>query len=243
MALAAPPMFSYKHVNPADAPGDRFDDRGEHLLYLSEFTRKSFGDWVEGMPVRTVVGSDVERLSYATTNELLLPHVSLNNDARHIGYGEVYITDAAYSRFAAAVLQLRPGEGRVVGTFGAMYEEISKARAGATQAIKEALTLSQADLLKVQADTALSVEGSDEEQAQATAYNAQLVGRRYINEIKLGSLVGADGLLRRMAKLSIWLGAHVTKASTIKGSAIIPQKHHDACKDGGSQRCNSWAGR
>ena len=49
-------------------------------------------------------------MSAATTNELLLPHVSLNDDARNIGYGEVYIKDETYSRFAAAVLQLRPGE-------------------------------------------------------------------------------------------------------------------------------------
>ena len=212
MALAAPPSLSYKHVDPNDPPSDRFDDRGEHLLYMSEFTRKSFGDWVEGIPVRTVVGSDVERLSMATTNELLLPHVSLNSDARNVGYGEVYIRDEAYSRFAAAVLQLRPGEGRVVGTFGSMYEEVCRARAGAPEAIKEALTLSNADLVKVQADTALRVEGSDEQQAQAVAYNALLVGRGFINQIKLGSLVASDGKLRRMAKLSTWLGPHVTKA-------------------------------
>ena len=80
-------MLSYKHVDPNSTPTDRFDDRGEHLLYMSELTRKSFSDWVEGMPVRKVVGSDVERLSTATTNELLLPHVSLNDDARHCGYG------------------------------------------------------------------------------------------------------------------------------------------------------------
>ena len=110
MALAAPPMLSYKHVDPNNTPADRFDDRGEHLLYMSEFTRKSFGDWVEGTPVRTVVGSDVERLSSATTNELLLPHVPLNDDARNIGCGEAYIKHETYSRFAAAVLQLRPGE-------------------------------------------------------------------------------------------------------------------------------------
>ena len=183
MALAAPPLLSYKHVDPNDSPSDRFDDRGEHLLYMSEVTRKSFGDWVAGMPVRRVVGSDVERLSSTTTNELLLSHVSLNDDARHVGYGEVYIKDEAYSRFAATVLQLRPGEGRVCGAYGTMYEETVKAVAGASEAVKDALTLSAADLEKVQADTALRAEGTDEQIAQALAYNTQLSARGYINKV------------------------------------------------------------
>ena len=222
-------MLSYKHVDPNDPPGDRFDDRGEHLLYMSDFTRKSFGDWVAGMPVRAAVGSDVERMHFVTSNELLFPHVSLDNDAKHIGYGTVYIKDESYSRMAAAVLQLGPGEGRVVGTFGAMYEEVSKARGGATEAIKEALTLSAADLERVQADTAVVVEGSAAEIAQANAYNALLDARKYINSITLGSLTGADGKLGRMAKLSTWLGSHIT--------ALPDRRQHST----GEHRCwPSW---
>ena len=152
-------------------------------------------------------------MHFVTSNELLFPHVSLDNDAKHIGYGTVYIKDESYSRMAAAVLQLGPGEGRVVGTFGAMYEEVSKARGGATEAIKEALTLSAADLEMVQADTAVDVEGSAAEIAQANAYNALLDARKYINSITLGSLTGADGKLGRMAKLSTWLGSHITALS------------------------------
>ena len=134
MALAPPPMFSYKHVDPNEPPGDRFDDRAEHLLYMSDFTRKSFCDWVAGMPVRAAVGSDVERLHFVTANELLFPHVSLDNDAKHIGYGTVYIKDESFSRMTAAVLQLAPGDGCVIGTYEAIYEEASKVLRSAPEA-------------------------------------------------------------------------------------------------------------
>ena len=116
MAAAADPMLSYRHVDPNDPPADRFDKRGEHLLYMSQVAGKSFGDWVEGIPIREVVGSAVSRAHMATFQELILPFATLHDDARHYGYGQVYIKEECFSRMAAAVLQLAPGAGCVLGT-------------------------------------------------------------------------------------------------------------------------------
>ena len=104
------------------------------------------------MPIREVLADSTVKLERTVAEEILFQFVTLADDAKAIAYGDMYISDAAYSRMLTAMLQLAPGGGTVVGTVGKMYEDASKGYATAPEAVKEALTLERADMQPVQVD-------------------------------------------------------------------------------------------
>ena len=181
---------------------------------MSDQTARAYQAWVAGIPVREVLANNVVKVERTLAEELVLPFVKLGEDARGVCFGDMYIKQEAYSRMLAAVLQLAPGDGTVLGTVGKMYEEVNKGYAVATDAVKEALTLELGDLSSVEQDVPMDeTAGTDEEKAEAVVYNRTLAERRFLNFIKLEDLVASDGRLRRLAKLGTWLGNHVTKAA------------------------------
>ncbi|KAL3930067.1 MAG: hypothetical protein SGPRY_001692 [Prymnesium sp.] len=82
---------------------------------------------------------------------LTLPFVSVAGEARELTYGEVYVTDKAWSRWQEAVTALG-GPHKVLSTYGRMYMDVEAALAGADERTKEALTLRKADLTLMQAE-------------------------------------------------------------------------------------------
>ena len=212
--MAAAPPITYRRVDPNATRAEAFARRGDHLLYMAEQTALAFGGWVADMPVREVLGDNTVKVDRDIIEQIVLPFVTLADDAKATYYGDTYITQEAYSRMVSAVLQLAPGAGTVVGTVGQMYEEVSKGYRDAPDALKEALTLERADLDQVEPDQAKDeTVGSDDEKAYAVLYNQMLAERRFLSFIALGDLISSDGRLRRLAKLGSWLGNHVTSAA------------------------------
>ena len=149
-------------------------------------------------------------MQWGNFGELVLPFTSLHDDAIDVGYGEAYILEGAWARLNGTVLSLLPGEGRIVGTYGRMYEDVERALHAAPQAVKDSLVLHRVDFDNVQDDPSVLLVGSNEAIAASQAADVAVSQRNFINVLTLGQLRGSNGRLERMARLSMWLGNHIT---------------------------------
>ena len=70
--------------------------------------------------------------------------------------------------------------------------------------------LHRVDFDNVQDDPGVLVAGSAEAIADSQAADAAAVQRNFVNVLTLGQLRGSNGRLERMARLSMWLGNHIT---------------------------------
>ena len=195
----------YSPADPNDTIDGRFNARASHALYLAEVTRQAWASRVVPLPVKQ--DADGFGMQWGNLGELVLPFASLHEDATDVGYGEAYILEGAWARLNDAVLSLLPGEGRIVGTYGRMYEDVERALHAAPQSVKDSLVLHRVDFDNVQDDPGVLVAGSAEAIADSQAADAAAVQRNFVNVLTLGQLRGSNGRLERMARLSMWFGA------------------------------------